>query len=391
MKVLFYSDTVFSFGGVQRVLAEISKRLSTEMDVTILTSDSPVDTSMYDYRHSHVKFEQIEYPKPSFWENLFCKAYSFLFKKFLPHTKFTSLGYARSSFLPAYRKRLVEKINAGHYDIVVGVHAFQSLHIAAISHQIEAKTIAWIHNSYQALFEKESPYLPGLDKHFGFQMQKMDQIFVLSQADKEMFRQKMNLPTTVMYNPLTVQPQGEGNPSYKRFISVGRFSKGHKGFDLLIEAFSIFSKNNKDWTLEIVGEGPEKALYRQLIAKHGLESKIIISPFTSNIQSHYASSSVYILSSRWEGMPLVLVEAMAHNIPIIASDLPVTRELLYGKDVAILFEKENIHEMARSMSSLANDPSLISRMGKNAKTYAKEFELESVIRNWITNINPSHA
>ena len=90
-------------------------------------------------------------------------------------------------------------------------------------------------------------------------------------------------------------------------------------------------------------------------------------------------------------MPLVLVEAMAHNIPIIASDLPVTRELLYGKDVAILFEKENIHEMARSMSSLANDPSLISRMGKNAKTYAKEFEMESVIRNWITNINLSHV
>ena len=124
MKVLFYSDTVFSFGGVQRVLAEISKRLSTEMDVTILTSDSPIDTSMYDYRHSHVKFEQIEYPKPPFWENLFCKAYSFLFKKFLPHTSGTSQGYARSSFLPTYRKRLAEKINAGHYDIVVGRFIF---------------------------------------------------------------------------------------------------------------------------------------------------------------------------------------------------------------------------------------------------------------------------
>ena len=391
MKVLFYSDTVFSFGGVQRVLAEISKRLSTEMDVTILTSDSPVDTSMYDYRYSHVKFEQIEYPKPPFLEKLFCKAYSFLFKKFLPHTKFTSLGYARSSFLPAYRKRLVEKINAGDYDVVVGVHAFQSLHIAAISHQIKVKTIAWIHNSFQALFEKESPYLPGLDKHFAFQMQEMNHVFVLSQADKEMFDQKMDLPTTVMYNPLTVQPHGEGNPSHKRFVSVGRFSKGHKGFDLLIEAFSIFAKDNRDWTLEIVGEGPEEALYRQLITKHGLEDRVILSPFTRNIQSHYAQSSIYVLSSRWEGFGLVLIEAIAHSLPIIASDLPVTRELLYGKDVAILFEKENIHEMARCMSSLANDPSLISRMGENAKTYAKEFEMESVIKQWITNINPSHV
>lgn len=391
MKILFYSDTVFSFGGVQRVLAEVSKRLSEEFEVTILTSDSPVDMSMYDYKQSNVKFEQIEFSKPPFFENLFCKTYSFLFKKLLPHTKLTSQGYALSSFLPTYRKALADKINAGSYNIVIGVHAFQSLHLAVVSHQIKARTIAWIHNSYQALFEKESPYLPGLDKHFAFQMQKMNHVFVLSQADQELFHQKMNLPTTVMYNPLTVQPQGEGNPSHKRFISVGRFSKGHKGFDLLIEAFSIFAKGNKDWTLEIVGEGPEEALYRQLIAKHGLENKVILSPFTRNIQSHYAQSSIYVLSSRWEGFGLVLVEAMAHSLPIIASDLPVTRELLYGKDVAILFEKENIHEMARCMSSLANDPSLISRMGKNAKTYTKVFEMESVIKQWITNINPSHA
>ena len=118
---------------------------------------------------------------------------------------------------------------------------------------------------------------------------------------------------------------------------------------------------------------------------------MILSPFTRNIQSHYAQSSIYVLSSRWEGFGLVLIEAMAHSLSIIASDLPVTRELLYGKDVAILFEKENIHEMARCMSSLANDPSLISRMGENAKTYAKEFEMESVIKQWITNINPSHV
>ena len=391
MKVLFYSDTVFSFGGVQRVLAEISKRLSMEMDVTILTSDFPIDISMYDYKHSHVKFEQIEYPQPPFWENFFCKAYSFLFKKFLPHTKITSQGYALSSFLPTYRKRLSEKINAGNYDVVVGVHAFQALHVAAISHLIQAKTIAWIHNSYQALFEKESPYLPGLDKHFGFQMQKMDQIFVLSQADKEMFRQKMNLPTTVMYNPLTVQPQGEGNPSYKRFISVGRFSKGHKGFDLLIEAFSIFSKNNKDWTLEIVGEGPEKALYRQLIAKHGLEERVVLSPFTHNIQSHYAQSSVYILSSRWEGFGLVLIEAMAHGLPIIASDLPVTHELLQGKDVALLFDTENVSQLADCMESLEDNSDLICKMGKKAKNYSREFEMESIIKKWINNINSNHV
>lgn len=391
MKILFYSDTVFSFGGVQRVLAEISKRLSKEMDVTILTSDYPFDASMYGYGHSNVKFEHIEFPKPFWGENFFCKGYSLLFKKFLPHTSVTSHGYALSSFLPTYRQILADKINADHYDVVVGVHAFQSLHIAAISHQIKARTIAWIHNSYQALFEKESPYLPGLARHFAYQMQKMDHVFVLSQADKELFQQKMNLPTTVVYNPLTVQPKGEGNPSYKRFISVGRFSKGHKGFDILIESFSVFAKENEEWTLEIVGDGPEEPLYRQLIAKNGMENRIFLSPFTRDIQSHYAKSSVYVLSSRWEGFGLVLIEAMAHKLPVIASDLPVTRELLQGKDVALLFEKENISQLADCMQTIANDSVLIGRMGEKALAYSREFEMESIIEQWRNNINPSHV
>lgn len=382
MKILFYSDTVFSFGGVQRVLAEISKRLSEEFEVTILTSDSPNDISMYDYKLSNVKFEYIEYNKTPFFEKLFCKAYSFLFKRILPHTRITSQGYALSSFLPTYRKKLADKINTGNYDVVVGVHAFQALHVAAISHQIKAKTIAWIHNSYQALFEKESPYLPGLAKHFAFQMQKMNHVVVLSGADKKFFLNKINLSTTTIYNPLTVQPKGKGSPVHKRFISVGRFSTGHKGFDILIEAFSIFAKNNSDWTLEIVGEGPEEALYCQLIAKYHLEERVFISPFTRDIQSHYASSSVYVLSSRWEGFGLVLIEAMSHGLPIIASDLPVTRELLQGKEVARFFEKENVEELANSLHAMADSPTAIEDMGYKAKAYSKEFQMEFIIQEW---------
>lgn len=382
MKILFYSDTVFSFGGVQRVLAEVSKRLSEEFEVTILTSDAPVDTSMYDYKLSNVKFDHIEYNHPPFFENLFCKAYSFLFKRILPHTRITSKGYALSSFLPTYRKALADKINTGGYDVVIGVHAFQSLHIAAISHRIKARTIAWIHNSYQALFEKESPYLPGLDKHFRFQMQKMNQVVVLSKADKELFVNKMTLPTTVIYNPLTVQPKGEGSAVHRRFISVGRFSAGHKGFDILIKAFAIFAKDNSDWTLEIVGEGPEESLYRQLITKYELEERILLTPFTRDIQSHYASSSVYVLSSRWEGFGLVLIEAMSHGLPIIASDLPVTRELLQGKGVALLFERENVNELANHLHTMADSSILIEEMGNKAKAYSKEFQMESIIQGW---------
>ena len=80
MKILFYADTVFGFGGVQRVLAVIAKALSDEHDVTILSTDTDVNLSMYGYGQSKVKFEYITYQGNRDLEFYFCKCISFLYK-----------------------------------------------------------------------------------------------------------------------------------------------------------------------------------------------------------------------------------------------------------------------------------------------------------------------
>lgn len=98
MRILFYCDTVFSFGGVQRVLAEIAKALSGKHEVTILTTDTCTDLSMYGYAESTVQFDSFSYSASSFIERLLCKGYSFLYKHGLPHTRLTSEWYAASFF-----------------------------------------------------------------------------------------------------------------------------------------------------------------------------------------------------------------------------------------------------------------------------------------------------
>lgn len=381
MKLLFYSDMVFGFGGVERVLAEIAKVLSHYHDVTILTTDARRDLSMYGYAEARVKFEYIYYPKTFSGEKLFCKAYSFLFKKYLPHTQFTSNWYARSSFLPAYRKLLIRNICDGKYDAIIGVHAFASLHLAAISRQVNIPVIGWIHNSYQALFEKENPYLPGLKEHFHFQISKLDRLIVLSHSDVELFKQKMELNAECIYNPLTLEPKGLGNPIYKTFLAVGRFSFRHKGFDILINAFAQFARTNPDWKLDIVGEGPEEELYRSLIAEYKLEDRVVIYPFTKDIQQYYSKASVYVLSSRWEGFGLVLVEAMAHGLPIVSSDVLVALELLKGKGVATFFENGSVEDLVARLHYMACDADL-ERMGRAAYNYSKLFDIHSTCKQW---------
>lgn len=387
MKILFYCDTVFSFGGVQRVLAEIAKSLSRMHDVTILTIDTGKDFSMYGYDRSAVKFDFISYPSRKGMENLICKGYSFFYKKWLPHNRYTSAVYAHSFFLPTCKRKLVAKVNAGGYDVVIGVHAYLSLHLAAVRRRIHAKTVlGWMHNSYEAFFEKENPYLPQLKEFFAYEMAKLDKIVVLSHTDKKKYEERLRLRAEVIYNPLTVEVKGRANLGSKRFLSVGRFSKGHKGFDLLIKAFAVFAEKNSDWTLEIVGEGIEEPLYRSLIKESKLEKRVLLSPFTKNVQYHYMNSSVYVLSSRWEGFGLVLIEAMAHGLPIISSDLPVTRELLEGKEVAILFEKENVCRLSECLNYMATVADL-NEISEKSVAYAEKFKIDAIIKQWEKILN----
>ena len=374
MRILFYCDTVFSFGGVQRVLAEVAKALCADHRVVILTTDRHTDLMMYGYNESSVQFDYISYSGCPLMEHLLCKAYSFLYKKVLPHTKYTSELYSKSFFPPSYKSKLIQKINKGNYDAVIGVHAYLSLHLASISDKIHAKKIGWMHNSYEAFFEKENPYLPRLKAFFKYQMPKLDKIIVLSYLDRQRYSREMELETEVIYNPLTLEPAGRTDLKNRKFLSVGRFSKDQK-------AFALLAREESDWTLDIVGEGPEELYYRSLIAENRLEDRIKIHPFTKEIHTYYREATVYVLASRWEGMPLVLMEAMAYGLPVVASDIPIAKELMEGKNVALFFEKENVPQLADRLAEIAGQCNL-QQMSKNAATYTQTFKINAIIQKW---------
>ena len=118
-----------------------------------------------------------------------------------------------------------------------------------------------------------------------------------------------------------------------------------------------------------------------MINEYELEKSIKLHPFTKEVQEYYAHSSMYVLSSRWEGFGLVMIEAMAHGLPVIASDLPITRELLKDKGMAVLFEKENITQLAGCMSYMA-DRADWEWMGNKAVEYADTFHIEKVCDSW---------
>lgn len=347
-KICFLTDSIFSFGGVQRVTAVIAKELSKDNDVTIVTFDKPEakDTSLYGLSECPIHFRFFQYPKVGYWKWRFCKAYSFLFRKVLPQNRLTSDLYMHSSFPSEKRNALAEELKTGNYDTIIGVHAPLAARLASCKNSLgQTRLIGWIHNSYKALFGEGSTYIgPELRRHYEFQLAKLDATVVLCHYDAKQY----HFPTRVIYNPLTLQPGSPSQGNSKRFLAVGRFSHLHKGFDLLIEAFRIFAKENGEWTLDIVGEGVEEPIYRKMIKDYQLEERIHIHPFTNNIQKYYSEAQVYVLSSRWEGFGLVLVEAMAHGLPVISSDLPTSREIM--GDFGMYFPNGDVNGMARRMA-----------------------------------------
>jgi glycosyltransferase involved in cell wall biosynthesis len=383
-KICFLVDSIFSIGGVQRVTAVIAKELSKEYEVTIVTFDDfkQKDTKLYNLQESDIKYRFYSYPKVSPFKKEVCRALSGIYLTLQPQSKWSSDIYARSSFPSELRESLTSELQEGNYDVIIGVHAPLAARLATLRKQLpNVKLIGWLHNSYEALFGDDSHYYIGKKRkrHYIYQFRKLNDVIVLCQDDaNRCHKYDQQFMPSVIYNPRTLMPGMPSCGKTKRFLAVGRFTPLHKGFDLLIEAFSVFSKKNQDWHLDIVGEGEEEQKYRSMISNYNLETRITIHPFTNKIQDYYSNTQIFVLSSRWEGMPLVLVEAMSHGLPIVTSDLPVCKEIL--GNFGIFFKNGDIYDLAQKLEDATHID--WSRKSEEAIKIAQRFDVEHIVEQW---------
>lgn len=172
----------------------------------------------------------------------------------------------------------------------------------------------------------------------------------------------------------------------KKLISIGRLDR-IKGFDLLLESLVEVFKKHPDWSLDLYGDGEEyKSLHEQAISL-GIIDNVKFKGFTNNIAKQLKTSTIMILSSRSEGFPMVLLEAMACGCPIISFNCsPGVSEVLSNK-CGILVPPLDRQELSNAINLMIESPELRTELTFNGYKAIKRFSGEEVFKSWKSIIN----
>lgn len=376
----------FSYGGVSRIISSLVNELSQNNDIEIkilCLKEKRFFQNVYDIDVRRVDFSfmelsNVQKARREVANRLFGKIVKTGSDKLL--YRFPYIKYAAS-----YLKKISSWINNNGFDIVMFSSGFEdSIQLAIIKEQISphVKLIAWSHASFKDYFREEGGlYSNGIRRLWSFYYKRFDAIVVLSDADIQFCKQYLDIDAVRIYNSNSFVPVNKSPLNSHRFLYVGALSK-NKGFDLLVDAFVEFSKVNKDWNLDIYGEGPGREYIENAIKANDLKNRMHLYNFTTNVEKVYCAHDILIFPSRYEGFGIVQIEAASCGLPVIASDIPITRELMSKYRFGELFEWNNPHDLAMKMLDFTNID--LRGYASHGILASHDFRIEDISKQWET-------
>lgn len=211
-------------------------------------------------------------------------------------------------------------------------------------------------------------------------VEKYHKIILLTKEDLKLW--KNNKKLKVIYNSISRIPEFSSNCKNKKIISVGRLD-GQKGYDSLIETWKKVIEKNKDWTLEVYGEGIDKKSLEKKIKKYNLEKNFLLKGITDRIEEKYYESSIYVMSSRYEGFGMVLIEAMANGLPVVSFDcLSGPRDIINNNIDGYLVKSGDTEALAEKLLDLMENEEKRKKFGQEAKKNILRFSEDKIMKEW---------
>lgn len=337
-KIMFIISSLQGLGGTERVVTTLANSLSKKYNVTIISRNINggdnaylLDTSVNDVKTNN--------------GNL---GFLFFIKKYVTH----------------------------HHPDYVVVHTMSKLTPMFLLSGVKAKRIwSMEHISYEfhnMIYQKLRRLL----------YNRLDKILVFTEDQKKIYLE-FNDNVSIVRNPCPLDIVDQTyNKNSKDIISIGRLTY-QKGYDLLIESWALIEKKHPDWHLHIYGEGEDRESLNSLINKYSLKN-VHLKGQVLDVCNVYDSASFYVMSSRYEGLPMVLIEAQSRGLPLVSFDCPTGPREIVKEDInGILIPPNDIIGLSKSIERLIESPESRSQMSTMSKRLSKQFLTTEVVNSWI--------
>ncbi|OEK08463.1 hypothetical protein A8C32_03160 [Flavivirga aquatica] len=355
-KLLYITNQICGSGGLERVLSIKASYLSDHLNyevhiVTLNQGDKPL---FYNFSKALI-YHDISATGNSF--NYF-KAYTKGLKKVVNHVKPDIISVCddglKGFFVPWFIKKPCPMVYERH-----------------VSKNIEIKADSI------SLFQKiKLKFIFGL---MNFGAKRYNKFVVLTNGNLAEWNLK-NLQ--VISNPLSFYPNEVSSLENKKVIAVGKHCH-QKGYDRLLESWKLISNSYPDWKLEIYGTIDKNEGLANLAEKLNINKSVTFFPPEKNIGEKYQSASIYVMSSRYEGFGMVLIEAMAYGVPCVSFDCPFgPSDIIKDTTDGYLAPNGDTNILSDKIMTLIKDESLRKQMGTNARQNVLRYAPKVIVPQW---------
>ncbi len=355
MNICFFLGGFHQNGGIGRVTAMLANQIAQSEDyhVTALCYCNPKLPNIYDI-------------SLSIDQQFFLQSYSSMAKQLV-------CGGV---------KRLRRFLKEQDIDVLIACGAlFYPIAVLACR-GIKTKSICWEHSDPEGNNDHRGQYWA---RRFG--INRSDLNVVLTKRALEVFKDKYGAENTVhIYNPVdpaVFQAAGEYNPESKRIISVGRLTY-QKNFQVAVKVASTVLPQFPDWEWDIYGQGEDLEELTKLAEETGISSQMHFKGQVTDLYQRYKQYSVMVMTSRYEGFPMTLLEGLGNGLPLISFDIPTgPSEIIEDGKNGWLISAFDDNQFGQRLVELMEDTGLRTLMSRSSKDKAKNFSQEEIIQKWI--------
>lgn len=373
MKIIYCIASIYNPGGMERVLLNKLKWLVSigGYELAVVTTDQQSKPPFYEFP-KEVKMVDLDinYSLDN-GRNPIAKILSYFKKR------------------PLHKKRLTSFLMKEKADIVVSLYPSESSFIPSIKDG--SKKVLELHFcKYFRLQYGRSGLLGLADKFRTWQderiVRRFDKFVVLTQEDAGYWGELPNIKV-IPNAALNVAKEPHFNQSH-RVIAVGRLDF-QKGFDRLLKAWAMLPKSlHEEWHLDIYGQGEWKEMLDGMIEKMGISGSAKINPPTAEIFKEYSHSAFLVMSSHYEGFPMVMIEAMSCGLPVVAFGFKCgPKDIIRNGENGFVVEEGDIPALSSAIQRVMLDDTLRDIMSINAEKIVSTYSEENIMRMWTDCFN----